>query len=132
YTAATQTVGWTLRSGLALNGLLPGRDVLNFDRTYTLSVHGVVATSTRAAIRGTFSSRFSTEPLHYSVVAAGSDPQPGTASAAIDPFPVFVGATLTAATLAFAIDIALETATATAPGNVFLQQVATPPVVVSG
>src|SRR5207237_8375312 len=109
-----------------------GRDVLDFNRTSTVSVPGVVAASPKAPIHLTFNSSFTTEPLHYSAVAAGSDPQPGTASAAIDPFPVVAGATLTAATLAFAIDITLETATATAPGNVFLQQVATPPVLVSG
>ncbi len=123
YQAATRRIVWTLAPGQNLNPLLPGQDVLAFDRFYTITLTNGVRTTTQVPIfKAPFNATFRTGPVGYTVVAAQSDPAPGATNALIDPAARLVGGNVVLATLAIKIDIPLDPATVTPTGNVAVAQ----------
>lgn len=116
YDAAMREITWDLAPGQRLNAQVPTRDVFAFDQTYTISVSsGIRATGGQILAAG-FAASFRTVAMSYSVVAAGSVPQPNASNALIDPERALVGGALFDATLHFQIDVALDPTSVTLTG----------------
>jgi hypothetical protein len=108
FNGATREIVWQLTPGQSLNATFPSENILEFDRTYRITLTQGIRSTGGLVLIGGFQATFLSAATRFTIVASGTDPLDGASGVLIDPYRVVVNGQVVFATLKVKLDIPLS------------------------